>query len=134
MAYMNQEKKAVIAASIKPLLKKYGIKGSLSVKHHSEIALTLKSGKIDFIENYNSCNARKHNENRELVVGHLCVNKNYIDERYDGSAKEFLNEALEAMQSAGWYDRSDVWSDYYNVAYYISINIGQWNVPYVVTK
>jgi hypothetical protein len=29
MAYMNQQKKAVIAAKVKPILKKYGLKGSL---------------------------------------------------------------------------------------------------------
>jgi hypothetical protein len=48
MAYMNQEKKAKIAAKIKPLLKRYGLKGSLAVRNHSTIVLNLKSGKIDF--------------------------------------------------------------------------------------
>ena len=37
MAYMNQEKKAVIAAALKPILKKYKLKGSLRVHHHSKI-------------------------------------------------------------------------------------------------
>ena len=48
MAYMNQEKKAKIAARIKPILKKYGMKGSLAVRNHSTIVLNLKSGKTDF--------------------------------------------------------------------------------------
>ena len=54
MAYMNQQKKAVIASNLKPVLKKYGLKGSLSVNNHSTIVLTVKSGKIDFIKNFNS--------------------------------------------------------------------------------
>ena len=52
MAYMNQEKKAEINKRLAPILKKYGIKGTLSVRNHSTIVLTVKAGKIDFIENY----------------------------------------------------------------------------------
>jgi hypothetical protein len=48
MAYMNQEKKAKIAATLKPILKKYGIKGSLSVRNHTSIVLTITAGKVDF--------------------------------------------------------------------------------------
>ena len=48
MAYMNQEKKAKIAANLKPILAKYGMKGTLRVHHHSTIVLTLQSGPIDF--------------------------------------------------------------------------------------
>ena len=48
MAYMNQQKKAIIASKLKPVLKKYGVKGSLKVSNHSTIVLNVKSGKIDF--------------------------------------------------------------------------------------
>lgn len=41
MAYMNQEKKAKIAALLKPVLAKYGLKGSLAVHNHSTIRLTV---------------------------------------------------------------------------------------------
>ena len=53
MAYMSQERKSEIAPKVKSILKKFGIKGSLSVRHHSTLSLTLKSGKIDFIGNSN---------------------------------------------------------------------------------
>ena len=32
MAYMSQEKKAKIVAAVKPILKKYGIKGTFAVQ------------------------------------------------------------------------------------------------------
>ena len=60
MAYMNQEKKAKIAANLKPVLKKYGIKGTLSVRNHSSISLNIKSGKIDFIANSNRVCSNSH--------------------------------------------------------------------------
>jgi hypothetical protein len=49
MAYMNQTKKATIASKVKPILAKYGMKGSLSVRNHSTIVLKLTAGPIDFI-------------------------------------------------------------------------------------
>ena len=82
MAYMNSEKKAIIASNLKPVLKKFGVKGSLSVDHHSSIVLTLKSGKIEF------------------------------------------------GKSAGWYNNTRSEIDYFDIAYYVDINIGKWNKPY----
>lgn len=115
MAYMNQERKAIIAANLKPILKKYNMKGSLSVDHYTSIVLTLKSGKIDF-EN-NVCSD---------------VNPYWFHEHYDGVAKEFLTEAFAALKSAGWYDRSDSMTDHFDIAYYVDVKIGKWSKPYVL--
>ena len=53
MAYMSQEKKTKISALLKPILAKHKVKGSLSVRNHSTICLTVKAGAIDFIGNSN---------------------------------------------------------------------------------
>ena len=42
MAYVSQETKAKIVASVKPIMKKYGLKGTFSVHNHSTICLNLK--------------------------------------------------------------------------------------------
>ena len=112
MAYMNREKKAKIAAKIKPLLKRYGLKGSLAVRNHSTIVLNLKSGKIDF------------------GGDRIQVNTYWAHEHYTGVAKEFLVQAIKELKSADWYDESDAQVDYFNTAYYVDINVGQWNKPY----
>jgi hypothetical protein len=112
MAYMNQEKKAKIAAKIKPLLKRYGLKGSLAVRNHSTIVLNLKSGKIDF------------------GGDRIQVNTYWAHEHYTGIAREFLVQAIKELKSADWYDESDAQVDYFNTAYYVDINVGQWNKPY----
>jgi hypothetical protein len=117
MAYMNQEKKAIIAAAMKPVLKKYGIKGSLSVRNHLSICLTVKSGSIDF----------------EDKKGHQ-VNVYWIKDHYTGKAQAFLLEALNAMKSAGYYNNTDASIDYFDTAYYMDINIGKWNKPYILEK
>jgi hypothetical protein len=136
MAYVNQEMKSKIAAAVKPILAKYGVKGSLSVRNHMAIVLTLKSGKIDFIGNSNRvCGNSHYQVSRGFTPntsGYDTVNKYWYQDHYDGAAKEFIAEAIIALQSAGWYDRSDAMTDYFDTAYYLDINIGRWDKPYVV--
>ena len=137
MAYMNSERKAKIAANLKPILKKYGIKGSLRVRNHMAIVLTLKSGKIDFIANSNRvCGNSPYQVSRGFKpnTGNYCsVNQFWFHEHYDGLAKAFLTEAIDALKSADYYDRSDAMTDYFDTAYYMDINIGRWDKPYTVT-
>jgi hypothetical protein len=122
MAYMNQEKKKVIAAKLKPVLKKYGVKGSLSVRNHMSIVLNVKSGKIDFFEDYGDReDARKFG---------IQVNPYWFQEHFTGKSKEFLAEAFDALKAAGYYNNSDAQIDYFDTAYYYDINIGKWNKPY----
>ena len=113
MAYMNQEKKAKIAAKMKPVLKKYGLKGSLSVHNHSSITLTIKSGKLDFGSDY------------------VQVNPYWLESNYSGKVLKALQEIKQALLAADYYDRSDAQIDYFDTAYYYNINVGKWNKPYI---
>lgn len=115
MAYIGQREKAVIAANLKPILKQYGMKGTLKINHHSSIRLTLQSGPVDFGK----------------VNGD--VNVYWIHDHYEGVAKEFLQAAYAALKSANWYDRSDAMTDYFDTAYYIYIRIGRWDKDYEYT-
>jgi stringent starvation protein B len=47
MAYINQEMKQVIAASLKPVLAKYKVKATLSVQNNLNIKLTLRAGALN---------------------------------------------------------------------------------------
>jgi len=90
MAYMNQEKKAIIAAKLKPVLKKYGVKGTLSVRNHSSIVLNVKSGNVDFITDYGDAeDARKFG---------IQVNPYWFHEHFTGKSKKFLEEAFAALR------------------------------------
>jgi hypothetical protein len=124
MAYMNQEKKKVIAAKLKPVLKKYGVKGTLSVRSHMSIVLNVKSGKIDFFNDYGDVeDAKKFG---------IQVNPYWFQDHFTGKAKEFLADAFDALKSAGYYNNSDAQIDYFDVSYYYDINIGKWNKPYAL--
>jgi hypothetical protein len=135
---MNQTKKATIATTLKPILAKYGVKGTLRTTKHS-ITLTLRSGKIDFIGDMLDrfgTNIMPESGVRYVAPKdyQLDINQYWYHERYTGTSKAFIAEALDALKSANWYDRSHAWTDYFDTAYYINLKVGDWNKPYIVTR
>jgi len=135
MAYMNQERKAKIATALKPILAKYGMKGTLRTRQHA-ITLTLRQGPIDFIGDLNESRNGRLGVSKDEMRKHyeLQVNQYWIDEHYTGVSLEFLKQVKDAMQAGDWYDRSDAQIDYFDTAYYYDINVGSWNTPYTLTK
>jgi hypothetical protein len=132
---MNQERKAKIATALKPILAKYGMKGSLKCRQHA-ISLTLRSGPIDFIGDLNESRNGRLGVAKDEMRKHyeLQVNQYWIDEHYTGVSLEFLKQVKDAMQAADYYDNSDAQIDYFDTAYYYDINVGSWNKPYTLTK
>lgn len=133
MAYMSQTKKAELAPAVKAALKKYGIKGSLSVHNHTSLVLTLKSGKIDFVKNYiETVQAHPRYNDRELgPVTHIDVNVYHYRDHFSGDAKKFLTEVITAM-SVGNFDHSDSQTDYFHVGWWLDVQVGRWDKPYEV--
>lgn len=138
---MSQDRKAQRAPVIKAILNKYGVKGSLSVRNHSTLVLTLKSGKIDFIENFINTDAnvnhgRKMSQDQIDYIRKnksLDVNPYWYQEHFTGKAKDFLKEILDAMYGSDYFDESDAQVDYFHCSHYVDVNIGKWNKPYTVT-
>ena len=124
MAWMNQEKKKIIATALKEVFKDYKIKYSLKVLHHSSISLTIREGDVDFISNWEKINQMIANGN------YLQVNQYWIESNFSGIVKDILLKVDEAMRSADWYDKSDAMVDYFETAYYYDIRIGAWDKPY----
>ena len=113
MAYMSQQKKKQLAPNIKEICQKHGIKATLSVRNHSTLVLTLRSGSIDF-------------GNDSVNVYH------YRNHNYNQRAGAFLDQVLVAMND-GNHDRSNIMIDYFDVGWYTDIKVGLWNKPYVLS-
>jgi ABC-type proline/glycine betaine transport system substrate-binding protein len=139
MAYISQATKAKLAPTVKAILKKYGVKGSLSIRNHMSLVLTLKSGKIDFIENYIATDAAKPYANKmsaDQVAyirknGYLDVNTYWIDAHYTGKAKDFLTEMKAAMEGPDFFNNDDIQTDYFSRSHYVDILIGKYDKPYI---
>jgi hypothetical protein len=136
MAYMNQEQKAQLAPAIKAVFKRYGIKGSISVDNHSSLVVTIKSGKLDLIGEANRFNreyAERTGQRFHEVKDYYQANAYRPDQYADNTVGQFFRELTAAMRGNLWYDRSDIMTDYFDTAYYLHINVGRWNQPYVCT-
>lgn len=120
MAYVSQDLKKQLTPGIKAVLKKYNVKGTVAVRHNSTLVVNLKEGAIDF------------NADFKGDAYHYQVNTYHIDRGWQGVANTFLNELVGAMKGNKWYDRSDAMVDYFDTAYYLDINIGNWNKGYTV--
>ena len=116
MAYVSQDDKAKLAPQIKKVLNKYGMKGSISIRHHSTLVVTLQSGSIEFDHSHGD--------------GYTQVNVYHIDSHYEGKAKAFLTELLAAMKGPDYFNNDDAMTDYFHRSHYTDINVGKWNKPY----
>ena len=132
MAYMNQDKKKIIKANLDKVLKPLGIKYSLRVENHMAINCTIKSGAVDFIQNMRDM--LKGDQFRLTTDrGYVQVNPYWYNEHFTGDARTIINDVIDALKSANYYDRSDAQVDYFDTAYYMHLNIGDWDKPYKLT-
>ena len=118
MAYVSQADKKALTPAIKAVLNKYGMKGSIRVRHHSTLVVTVKSGAIDFSDYMRG-------------EAYIDVNPYWIDQHYTGIARDFLNELLDAMKGPNYFCDDDAMTDYFSRSHYTDITIGTaWNKPY----
>lgn len=119
MAYMNQEKKKQLAPKIKAVLKKYGLKGSLSVRNHTALVLKITSGVVNFESIFDG-----------RGYASIALVGKYLDH---GQVKPLLLELWDAMNNCEGlanYDNSDSQTDYFDVGWYCTIEIGDYDKPY----
>ncbi len=126
MAYISTEK----VKNIRNQLKKEvpNLKFSVRRFHCCSVKIVIKSGVIDFFSNYNV----KQNSD---IDNYIIVNR-YNYERYfsDENILNTLKKINEIAYSQGWYDNSEVMIDYFDTAYYVNIQIGDWDKPYFLEK
>jgi hypothetical protein len=136
MAHFSQARKAQLAPAIKAICKKYGVKATMSVRNHMTFAVTITQGEIDFIGNFNqtvSATPRYMADplGYRPVEKYIDVNPYWFQDHFTGEAKAFLTELLAAM-NVGNHDRSDIQTDYFDVGWYVDVNIGRWDKPYAL--
>ena len=80
-------------------------------------------------ENYYNARKRDYDKGER---GYLDFSfKRQIEYNFTGGYQTFLNSAMDILYSMGYYHNSDSYTDYFDVAYYIRINIGKWDKPYL---
>lgn len=136
MAYMNQEKKARIAAALKTIMPK-AWKWSLSVQNHSSINLTIASAPVDLpaemMRVYNSSIYAHRDGAKTAPDTHTLVNHYHLDQHFDGELLALFKKIVAALNTDN-HDRSDAMVDHFDVGHYVHVNVGRWNKDFVCTK
>ena len=121
MAFINQEMKKRIAPGVKAVLAKYNMKGTMKIRDHMVLSVTIKSGEIDMMKN---CDYQRD---------HMQVNPYWIADNFETVAASFLIELKAAMEGPEGFDESDFQTDYHHRSHYLEINAGTYKKPYVYT-
>ena len=125
MAYVSQEDKKKLAPAIKAVLKKYKMKGTLAIRHHSSLVCNIKSGELDVI---GALPVSEYGP-RDYIQ----VNPYWISENYDcPTVVAFLTELKAAMEGPDFFCEDDSMTDYFHRSHYIDINVGTFSKPYVL--
>ena len=115
MAYVSKDDKKELAPMIKKVLAKYGVKGTIKVNHYSTLVVTLRKIPTGLF-------TPKEIENGDVNVYH-------IDRFFEGTAKKFLNELLDAMKGPKYFNNDDAMTDYFHRSHYTDIKIGDFRKP-----
>jgi len=130
MAWVDQDKKAIIAAELKKAIPA-GWKTSLAVRHGSTIVLTISAAPVDLCEEYARVVNQKYAYRGDPNISRpneVRVNEYYLENQFDESLEVF-EQLLKALNT-GNYNNDDVQTDYFDRGHYVDINIGRWNKPF----
>jgi hypothetical protein len=140
MAYISKTEVQQKAVQIKALLKEYGFKGTVAGSNSSTLRVRITEGKLDVIANmadtadalpYAKFTSEEVAKMRQLK--YTSVNPYWYHEHYSGTVLEFLKR-LFGIMNEGNHDNSDIMTDYFDVGWYNSVMIGDWDKPYVLVK
>lgn len=132
MAYMSQEKKREIAANLKKVMPQ-GWKYSLSVRHYSTLVLTITAAPVDLMAAYNKHVAESWERRGDKFTPqtYAQINEYWLGTQFSGELLEIF-QRIKAVLNDGNHDRSDIQTDYFDVGWYVDINIGRWDKPFQV--
>ena len=89
------------------------------MRDHMTLICNIKKGKLDVVNDYNGEGNFHYN-----------INTYWAHEHFKGQSKAFFAELIDAMKGPDYFDQSDAMVDYFHTSHYISINTGDWRVPY----
>lgn len=128
MAYINSKDVAQIRKELKAAYP--NLTFSVRKEHSTSVHVSIVAGDIDFtgvlggrghisVNHYHTC---QYNDHAALFDGIIDIMKTAPSRTPTGGAN-----------AGGWFDKSDIQSDYFHTAYYLNLDIGKWDKAYNAT-
>jgi hypothetical protein len=122
MAYIKTEEVAAIRGQLKEKFK--GLKFSVRKQHHSSVSVTIKAGNVDFSDILD--------DNGYAQINQYWLNRTGKHEHLFEEIYKVIKTAPASVEGGReWFDDSDSMTDYFHTAFYMSVNVGSWDKPYV---
>lgn len=122
MAYIKTEEVAAIRGQLKEKFK--GLKFSVRKQHHSSVIVTIKAGNVDFSDILD--------DNGYAQINQYWLNRTGKHEHLFEEIYKVIKTAPASVEGGReWFDDSDSMTDYFHTAFYMSVNVGSWDKPYV---
>ena len=122
MAYMDQEKKAKIAAALKEVMPKRW-RYTLSVQHNSILTLIIVSTPIDLFAQITTPLGKP--------TKYYAINAYSLDRQFKGELLEIF-EKIKAAMNLNNYDNSNARTGYFDVGHYVRMEIGKHDRPFKI--
>ena len=127
MAYIGAQDVKAIRDELKATFPnfKFGVRKGYS---GSSVDVTIKQGPVDFADVFKA----ERSAYAQINEYHL-----HFYGKHEAFFEQVINIIKTAPANAGgraWFDKSDAQTDYFHIAYYIHLNVGEWNAPYACTK
>ena len=137
MAYLSAEDVNHIRVALKKEFPQY--KFSVTRDHHLGVMIAFMKGprfaEYEYFDRY-SGEMKKDN-----LDGHHQINHFHLESFYGKENAEILGKVSEIAHTAPglaggkkYYNNNDIQSDYFDVAYYVSISVGKWNKEYEIVE
>ena len=137
MAYISAEDVNHIRVALKKEFPQY--KFSVTRDHHLGVNINFMKGprfaECKYFDRY-SGEMKKDN-----LDGHHQINHFHLESFYGKENAEILGKVSEIAHTAPglaggkkYYNNNDIQSDYFDVAYYVSISVGKWNKEYEIKE
>ena len=139
MAYISTDDVKHIRNELKKELPQY--KFSVVRDHHSSVTISLMKGPAfndyEYFDRYNNVTKTANLSDGE----HHQINQYHLEDFYGKENAEILSKIDTISRTAPaknggkvWYNDSDIQTDYFDIAYYIHINVGKWNKQYEIVE
>ena len=139
MAFISAEDVKHIRNELKKELPQY--KFSVVRDHHSSVTISLMKGAAFKDHEYFDRYAQETKVGNLSDGEHHQINQHWLEEFYGKENAKVLDKihiiAKTAPAKNGgkvWYNDSDAMIDYFDIAYYIHINVGKWNKQYEIVE
>ena len=112
MAYINAQETAQIRNALKAAFPT--MKFSVRKQHSMSLNVAVLKGNLDLKDGQ--------------------INEYHLDKT---SYPEFWNQVLDIIKNGSdrkWFNESDAMTDYFHIAFYIHMRVGEWNKPYINTE